>query len=133
MYHNNTCLGYVANLAHHVDVGGGAPASIGAFREVFPGGRNHPAGQLVERGELVPNIFDLILAQIRAKREIAGDLRAQIAANNTGVRRLCALADRIGGDTVSFYIRELIAYTERRTRVEMEFAEWRFFGRWAGG
>jgi N-methylhydantoinase B/oxoprolinase/acetone carboxylase alpha subunit len=33
-------LGYVANLAHHVDVGGGAPASIGAFREVLPGGRD---------------------------------------------------------------------------------------------
>ena len=31
-------LGYVANLAHHVDVGGGAPASIGAFREVFQEG-----------------------------------------------------------------------------------------------
>src|SRR5262249_2544197 len=31
-------LGYVANLAHHVDVGGGAPASIGSFREVFQEG-----------------------------------------------------------------------------------------------
>ena len=90
VYHNNTCLGYVANLAHHVDVGGGAPASIGAFREVFQEGVIIPPVKLVERGELVPNIFDLILAQIRAKREIAGDLRAQIAANNTGVRRLCA-------------------------------------------
>ena len=34
MYYEDECLGYVANLAHHVDVGGGAPASIGAFREV---------------------------------------------------------------------------------------------------
>ena len=119
VYHNNTCLGYVANLAHHVDVGGGAPASIGAFREVFQEGVIIPPVKLVEQGELVPNIFDLILAQIRSKREMAGDLRAQIAANNTGVRRLCALADRMGSDTVSFYIRELIAYTERRTRVEI--------------
>src|SRR5205823_1925502 len=31
-------LGYVANLTHHVDVGGGAPASVGSFREVFQDG-----------------------------------------------------------------------------------------------
>ena len=40
-------LGYVANIAHHVDVGGGAPASIGAFREVFQEGVIIPPVKLV--------------------------------------------------------------------------------------
>ena len=61
----------------------------------------------------------MILAQIRSKHETGGDLRAQIAANNTGARRLSSLLDRIGPETVSFYIDELIAYTERRTRAEI--------------
>src|SRR5262245_38442626 len=93
-------VGYVASLAHHVDVGGGAPASVGAFREVFQEGVIVPVVRLVRGGEIVDDVFRLILAQIRSKRETAGDFRAQIAANNTGRRRIAALIDRFGGQTV---------------------------------
>ena len=119
VYYNNTLFGYVANLAHHVDVGGGAPASIGAFREVYQEGVIIPAVKLVQDGEIVDDIFRLVLAQIRSKRETAGDFRAQLAANNTGVRRLTMLLDRMGAETVSFYIDELLAYTQRRTKAEI--------------
>ena len=47
-----------------------------------------PAVKLVRAGEIEPDLFRLVLAQIRSKRETAGDLRAQIAANNTGIRRV---------------------------------------------
>jgi len=112
-------LGYVANLAHHVDVGGGAPASVGAFREVFQEGVIVPPVKLVEGGRLVPDVFRLILAQIRSKHETGGDLRAQIAANATGVRRLQALVARHGRETVAATMDDLLAYTERRTRAEL--------------
>ncbi len=111
--------GYLANLAHHVDVGGGAPASVGAFREVYQEGVIIPPVRLVQAGRIVDDVFRLLLAQIRSKRETAGDFRAQIAANNTGVRRLTALFERYGPDTVSFYMDELIAYTDRRTKAEL--------------
>jgi len=109
-------LGYVANLAHHVDVGGGAPGSIGAFREVFQEGIIVPPVKLVRAGKIVPDIFRLVLAQIRSKRETAGDFRAQIAANATGVRRLSALVERLGAGVVWQSIDELLSYTERRAR-----------------
>ena len=112
-------FGYVANLAHHVDVGGGAPASIGAFREVYQEGIIIPPVKLVRRGEIVPDIFRLVLGQIRSKHETAGDFRAQVAANNTGVRRLNAILDRMGLESVASYIDELLDYTERRTRAEL--------------
>src|ERR1700709_268983 len=86
-------LGYVAHLAHHVDVGGGAPASVGSFREVFQEGVIIPPVKVVEGGRIVPDIFRLLLAQIRSKHETGGDLRAQIAANATGVRRVQALVE----------------------------------------
>src|SRR5579871_1409871 len=86
-------IGYVANLAHHLDVGGGAPASIGAFREVFQEGVIIPAVKIASKGGVVDDIFRLILAQIRSKRETPGDLRAQIAANVTGERRVRELLD----------------------------------------
>ena len=112
-------LGYVANLAHHVDVGGGAPASIGAFREVFQEGVIIPPVKVVEGGRIVDDVFRLILAQIRSKHETAGDFRAQFAANVTGVRRIQALAARHGRDTLAATMRELLEYTERRVRAEI--------------
>lgn len=112
-------LGYVANLAHHVDVGGGAPGSIGAFREVFQEGVIVPGVKLVAGGKINQDLFRLVLAQIRSKRETAGDFRAQIAANTTGTRRLVALAERYGVDTFNASINELMTYTERRTRADL--------------
>ena len=101
-------VGYVANLAHHVDVGGGAPASIGAFREVFQEGVIIPPVKLVESGAIVEDVFALLLAQIRSKHETAGDLRAQVAANATGVRRVQALVARHGPDVVTGVMDELL-------------------------
>ncbi|HET8606653.1 MAG TPA: hydantoinase B/oxoprolinase family protein [Gaiellaceae bacterium] len=112
-------LGYVANLAHHVDVGGGAPASIGAFREVFQEGVIIPPVKLVAGGRIAEDVFRLILSQIRSKHETAGDFRAQIAANATGVRRVQALVARHGIDVIRATMAELLDYTERRTRAEL--------------
>jgi N-methylhydantoinase B len=112
-------LGFVASLAHHVDVGGGAPASIGAFREVFQEGIIIPPVKLAQGGQIIDDVFRLILAQIRSKHETGGDFRAQIAANNTGARRVNMLVGRMGYDEVNAYIDELIAYTERRTRADI--------------
>ncbi len=119
VFYQEALVGYVASLAHHVDVGGGAPASIGAFREIYQEGIIIPPVKFVRGGEINRDVFDLVLAQVRAKRETAGDFRAQIAANNTGIRRLTSLLDRMGPETVARYIDELIEYTDRRTKSEL--------------
>lgn len=112
-------IAWVANLAHHVDVGGGAPASVGSFKEVYQEGIIIPGTRIVSRGEIVPDVLDLILSQVRAKRETAGDFRAQFAANATGIQAYLALIERYGVETVDRYIEELIAYTDRRTSREL--------------
>ncbi len=119
VYCEGELFGYVANMAHHVDVGGGAPASVGAFREVYQEGIIIPPVKLVAGGEIVEDVFRLILGQIRSKRETAGDFRAQMAANATGARRLAELMQQTGIETVNHYIKELMAYAERRTRAEI--------------
>jgi N-methylhydantoinase B len=119
VYHGGSLFGYVASLAHHVDVGGGAPASVGAYREVYQEGIIIPPVKIMHGGDVVEDIFQLILAQIRSKHETAGDFRAQLAANNTGVRRLNALLEKHGVQAVSRYIDELILYAERRARVDI--------------
>jgi N-methylhydantoinase B len=112
-------IGFLANLAHHSDVGGGAPASIGAFREVFQEGVIVPPVKLVSQGAIVPDVFRLILAQIRSKRETEGDLRAQVAANVTGERRVRDVFDRFGLDDVNAHMDALIAYTRHRTGLDL--------------
>ncbi|HTW98585.1 MAG TPA: hydantoinase B/oxoprolinase family protein [Acidimicrobiales bacterium] len=119
LFDGDRLFGYVANLAHHVDVGGGAPASVGAFREVFQEGVIIPPVRVLRRGELVEDISRLILEQIRSKRETSGDFRAQFAANHTGIKRLTDLLQRHGSATVTACIDELLEYTERRTRAEI--------------
>ena len=118
-YYEERLVGYVANICHHVDVGGGAPASIGAFRETYQKGIILPVVKLVARGEIDAGLWKMILANVRAKREVAGDLRAQISANRMGLRRLGALLDRYGEETLDYYIQYLLDYTERRTRAEI--------------
>ena len=47
-YHGGELVGYLSNICHHVDVGGGAPASIGAFRETYQEGIILPVVKLVD-------------------------------------------------------------------------------------
>ena len=119
VHHGGQLIGYTACLAHHVDVGGGAPASVGAFREVFQEGVIIPRVRLVKSGEIVDDVFRLVLAQIRSKRETAGDFRAQIAANRTGAARVAAIVDRYGLAEFRRYVGEILEYTARRTAAEI--------------
>ena len=112
-------VGYTACLAHHVDVGGGAPASVGAFREVFQEGIIIPPIKFVDHGKLDDDLFRLVLSQIRSKRETAGDFRAQIASNRTGAIRINEIIDKYGLNDFDRYIDEIIEYTDRRTKVEV--------------
>jgi N-methylhydantoinase B len=118
-FHDGRLLGYLTNICHHVDVGGGAPASIGAFRETYQEGIILPVVKLVAGGEINADLWKMILADVRAQREVAGDLRAQIAANNMGLRRLAAVYQHYGCDRLTDIIEELLHYTEKRTRAEL--------------
>lgn len=115
VHYRGKLVGYVASLAHHVDVGGGAPASIGPFREIFQEGIIIPPVKLVRRGVIDDDIFRLILAQIRSKRVTSGDFRAQVAANAIGSKRLAEMYDRHGVEQFDSYVDEVIEYTSRRT------------------
>ena len=118
-YYEGHLLGYVANICHHVDVGGGAPASIGVFREIYQEGIILPVVKLVSRGEVVADVLKLVLANVRAKKEVGGDLMAQVAANTMGIRRLSALVERYGVEVLNFYIDRLMEYSEQRLSAEL--------------
>ncbi len=107
---------YVANRAHHSDVGGVTPGSMPLSRSIYQEGIRIPPVHLVRGGEVVPDVLALILSNVRTPREREGDLTAQIASNRTGERRLIALSGKYGVDAVTDYMGWLQDYAERMTR-----------------
>ncbi|MBP10810.1 MAG: 5-oxoprolinase [Acidiferrobacteraceae bacterium] len=108
-------IGYVANMAHHVDVGGSSPASLGVNKELCQEGIILPPTRIARRGEIDDNVIKLILANLRAPRETNGDLRAQMSANVVGIRRMAALQDKYSAELLEIFFDELIDYTDRWT------------------
>lgn len=115
----DSIVAYVAALAHQVDVGGANPGSIGLTVEIFQEGLIIPPTRLVHGGEFDHNILGLILNNVRSPKECGGDLRAQVAAANTGIRRVMELFQDYGAARVKIFSEELLNYTERRTRHEI--------------
>jgi N-methylhydantoinase B len=116
IFHRGRIIGYAANLAHHVDVGGAYAGSLAASREIYQEGLIFPVVKIASRGDLATDVFKMFVANVRAKKETAGDFRAQIAANVLGARRLVEICERFAIDTPDAFVAELFAYTEARTR-----------------
>src|SRR5918994_1371102 len=110
-------LGYAVTRAHHSDVGGMRPGSAPSdSREIFQEGIIIPPVRLVQGGEYVEDVLDLLLANVRTPAIRRGDLRAQIAANNIAEERVGELIERRGKDIVLAAFDEVISYAEKRTR-----------------
>src|SRR5437879_8986187 len=83
---------YVANRAHHADMGGMSPGSMPLATEIFQEGFRLPPVRLVRAGRVVADVLSLFLANTRVPAEREGDLMAQWAALRVGADRLRALA-----------------------------------------
>lgn len=107
---------YVANRAHHADVGGMTPGSMPLATSVIQEGIRIPPVKLVRAGELDTGLWDLILANVRTPIERRGDMEAQLAANRIGERRLQEMVAKYGIPEIESYMRELCAYSSRMVR-----------------
>lgn len=112
--------GFCVVICHHTDVGGRVPGSNASdSTEVYQEGLRIPVVKLYERGT-VNDIMERVIAQnVRVPDRVLGDLRAQYAASQVGVRELTALFDRYGRDDARRYFAELLDYAERLTREEI--------------
>jgi N-methylhydantoinase B len=122
--------GYVANRAHHTDVGGSAPGSIpaGATDIAQEGVRISPS-LLYREGVLEREVFDLVLSSSRTPHEREGDLLAQAGANQRGAARIVEIAATWGLALVREAQEALADYAEARVRAALEripHGEWTF-------
>ena len=82
---------WVANRAHHADVGGAARGSMALFTEIYQEGLRLPPVKLVANGKAVSDMWAVIRSNMRQPDEREGDLRAQLNALDVGRRLLLDL------------------------------------------
>ena len=107
---------YVANRAHHADVGGAYAGSMGLCREIYQEGVRIPPVKLVVAGETQRDVLALLLNNVRTPAEREGDLGAQLAACHTGAVRLSEICARYGLPRVRAAMSSLLDYSERMMR-----------------
>jgi N-methylhydantoinase B len=107
---------YVANRAHHADIGGSTPGSMGKANEIYQEGLRIPPIHLVRGGELDRELLRFLLANVRGQEEREGDLAAQLGTLRVGEARLLEIVDRYGFKEADEYAQHLIDYAARLAR-----------------
>ena len=112
---------FSAALIHVADLGGIAAGGLPAnATEVFHEGLILPPVQIAHAGRFDDNVMKIIAANSRLPDKVMGDIRAMIAATYVGGKRLGELADKYGVDLLTRTADEILNYSERRTRQEIE-------------
>lgn len=104
---------YLANRAHHADVGGMTAGSLPLSSEIFQEGLRIPPLRIVRAGAVDNDLLQLFLANVRTPVEREGDLTAQIAANRVGEQRLQELLAQFGLQRLQDYSNCLLDYGEQ--------------------
>ena len=110
-------IGFSASVVHHIDLGGGAPGLNPAAGDVHQEGLIFPPTRYNREHDWNGGPFErFIAANVRMPEATIGDINAQFAANLIGAKRLQALAQRYGVETLDEAMDEMLDYSERRMR-----------------
>ena len=108
-------------VGHFVEVGGMVPGGFpGEATEIFHEGLRVPPIKIIKEGKDVPEVWKMMLANVRTPRGNYGDMRALISAVDLGEKRLKSLIEKYGAQTFESTVQDLMDYSEKRMRAELE-------------
>lgn len=108
-------------VGHFVEVGGMVPGGFpGEATEIFHEGLRVPPIKIIKEGRDVPEVWKMMLANVRTPRGNYGDMRALISAVDLGEKRLKSLIEKYGAQTFESTVQDLMDYSEKRMRAELE-------------
>jgi N-methylhydantoinase B len=107
---------FLANRAHHADVGGMSPGSMPLAREIYQEGIRLPPVLIQKAGQIDRGLLGVLLANVRTPEEREGDLMAQLAAIRRGEVRLREMVAKYGESRVRSNMAALQDYSERMMR-----------------
>ena len=122
IFHGGELVGFSVTTAHHLDLGAMTPGSCGIVDSVdaYAEGLQFKAIKVYERGRKNEQVWRLLRDNIRASDMVVGDMEAQVAACRIGADRYVQLLDQYGRETVEAACEELMNYSERMMRREIE-------------
>lgn len=105
-------VGFAASRAHWLDVGAKDPGTPVDSHEIYQEGVRWGPTRLYEGGKPREDVIDLLRRNSRFGEATVGDMNAQVAAGKTGEKRLHALYERFGIDTITAARDEIFRQTE---------------------
>lgn len=116
-FHDGVLCGFSGSVCHHVDIGGGAPASNAYASEIYQEGLVLPALKVsLSRDLKGGTISQIIGANVRSPDKVVGDFHAQLAAALRGSSLLVRLVEKHGHETVAACMKEVQDHSERVMR-----------------
>ncbi len=116
VYFAGELLAFIANRAHHADIGAESPGSMPLSKSLDEEGLIIPPTHLISQGKMNNVFMKQILGSIRSGRAAQGDFSAQISANHAGVKRLNSLIQSLNASAFLIALSELNDYGERLAR-----------------
>ena len=120
VYADGRIAGFAASRAHHADIGGMSPGSLPLSTELYQEGLILPPVCLMRRGEIQPDVVSILCANSRTPAERRGDIMAQVAAVQTGVRRLSGILADFGREEFDRRCAENVRYAEALIRAAVK-------------
>ncbi len=107
-------VAWTANIAHWNDVGGMVPGSLSPeATEIFQEGMIFPGVKLIQRGEPIRPVFDILAANCRMPDFMTGDLWAGIASVRVGERRILEIVEKYGKDVFLYALDDYMDFGEQ--------------------
>lgn len=120
IFHGERLIGFSQVFGHHDDIGGSVPGSLPVHAtDSWMEGVLIPPIKLYERGKLNEAAFKIIVRNSRLSDHLAGDLDAEIGAAKLGSRRVVALAERYGVETLEAAFDQILINTANIFRREI--------------
>ncbi len=119
VFYEGELVGFSANTAHHVDIGAAAPGLIIDVPDVFAEGMLFKGVKLYEGGVRNRALWQFIATNTRVPDQVLGDIEAQVASVELGVKRFIELLDTYGKETVFAASHQLMDYSESMLRKQI--------------
>lgn len=120
-FHDGELIGFAANRAHWVDIGGGRQGfGSNATTDIFSEGLQMRSLKIYRAGELNDTLYQIISDNIRYPEASLGDLRAQIASCQIGAKRYAELVARYGRGTIEGCVETIWDQTDKAVRQVIE-------------
>ena len=116
VFFERALLAFIANRAHHADIGADSPGSMPLSKSLDEEGLVIPPTHLIKQGQMDETFMANILNSIRSGHAGKGDFSAQVSANHAGVERLHSLINSLGQSTFLTALSDLNDYGERLAR-----------------